>query len=381
MRATRLFTLLTATAFLAGCQVGAPAASPRPAPTPSSIAYQPGVLPPPPGGWTTPRVPETAGRLEKGGQTVSIMGMPVHVPQSVIDLTQGGRDARVGDALERRTRVGSLRGGPAEWIGTFQTTYQWGTELDHPGDAPDLFTNRFRLSHELSTPLFGRLGIYGDYTNRNYTFSGTNGLIPGTEDPWGTAHRIAVGVNMFQPVAEAWAVFLATDVRWHAEDGADLSDGFTWSVTAGFGYRPSDVLDLGLGVIVSDSFAGELFIIGGPQFDWRPNKEWRFVLSGTQMEIQRNIGRSWQIAGAGAFLAHRFRLNDSGPLPSGIVAERRIPIWIQARYRGIPDLDMTLRVGVDLVREFRIENANGSTFGTHTTDPSPFVSFRAILRL
>ena len=193
-------------------------------------------------------------------------------------------------------------------------------------------------------------------------------------------HRIVTGANLFQPVSESWAIVLATDLRWHAEDGASLSDGFSWSFTAGVGYRPSEKLDLGLGFIVSDSFGDEIFFIGGPQFDWRPNEKWRIALVGTEMEIQYNHNRSWQFGGGGGLIGHRFRLDGDGPGANFIASESRFPIYAQVRYRGINDLDLTWRMGVDITREFTIEDSAGRTISTFDSDPSPYVSFRAILR-
>lgn len=383
MHVARTLVALIAVGLLAGCQIPPPRALDDPAsmPSPGSIAYVPGQLPPPPGtGWTTPQH-QDAGPLQ-GGYTVRVLGMPVEIPESVIRRTQLGRDGRVGDAVERRTRVGGLRGGPAEFILTYRTDYQWGRDLDGGGgQAPDLWTNQFRVSWEQPLPLFGRFGLFGEYTNRKYEFHGENGFIPGTDDPWGTAHRIVVGANLFQPFHEQWAFVLAGDLRWHVEDGASLSDGMSWSLTAGVGWRPSKTLDLGAGFVVQDSFADDLFFIGGPQVDWRPNERWRFAIVGTELEIQHSLNNAWQIGGGGGFTGHRFRLDGDGPGANQIAAESRFPIYLQARYRGVEDLDLTWRVGVDVTREFRIEDANGNTLRRFDSDPSPYVSFRAIWRL
>lgn len=379
MRSLRLLPLLLATVLLVGCQITAPGAAPGAMPGPGSIAYEPGARPPPPGEWTTP-VNAEAGRLESGA-TVRILGLTLEVPASVIAMTEASADDRVGDALERRTRVSSLYGGPPEFIVTYRSVYQFGTNLhDADGDSPDLWTNLFRVSYEQPLPVFGRLGIYGSYTNRDYEFEGPNPFIAGTDDPWGSVHQLAVGANLFQPVHERFAVFIATDFRWHVEDGQSFSKGASWAVTLGGGYRVSEKLDLGAGIIVQDTFGDEVFILGGPQFDWRPNRTWRFVLSGTELDIQCNINRNWQLGAGGGFIGHRFRLDDEGPGANYIAAESRFPIYVQARYRGIDDLDMTLRVGTDITREFRIQDSGGNTLRTYESDPSPFVSFRAILR-
>lgn len=338
----------------------------------------PGQIPPPPGAWTT--VPGDSLPTLSRPITASICGIPIVVPPEVQELTQR-TDWRVGDALERRTRVGTLEGGPPEWIVTLRSEYQWSSDLNRDGgSSPDTWMNLARLSFEKPTPVFGRFGTYLEYTNWQNEFSGRNEFIPGTDEPWGTLHRLAAGANMFQPVSEAVAIFLAGDVRSHVEDGASLSDGFSWAVTVGAGWRVSDKLDLGAGVIVQDTFGDEIFVIGGPQFDWRPSQAWRLVLSGTEMEVQWNPNTRWQVGAGAGLIGHRYRLAPDAPGLGQIAAESRAPVFLQVRYRGVESLDLTWRVGVDLWREFTIRDASGNWLRSYTSDPAPFVGFRGILR-
>ena len=143
----RLLLPLIAAALLAGCQIPPPRAkdAPQDLPGPRSIAYVPGEIPPPPGQWTTPENAHAQGGTLEQGCTVRICGLPIHIPQHVIELGEAG-DRRVGDAVERRTRVGSLYGGPPEFIVTYRMAYQWGTSLSNDGGtAPDLWTNQVNL--------------------------------------------------------------------------------------------------------------------------------------------------------------------------------------------------------------------------------------------
>ena len=358
----------------AGCQSPAPVA---PAALPStSIAYGPAEARAAALAWTTPPVPEGGPALRRSD------GRHPELPSHIVASSQGTSGTHVGDAVERRTKVGALEGGPVELVATLQSSLQFGSTLENGGDAPTLWTNRFRLSLEKPTPYFGRIGLYGEYARYDYEFSGPNGFVGGTERPFDLVHRMNVGLNVFQPVHEAWALFFAGGVTWAAEDGADLADGFGWNVTAGVGHRLSETFDVGLGVLLSQSVGeNDLYFIGGPQFDWHPNEHWSIALEGTTLEISYKPNPDWELTGGGGFTGHRFRLRKDGPAAGGSFSESGFPLWVQARFLGLADLDFAVRAGVDLDRSFALINRGGSTVRILDADAAPFVSIRAIWRL
>jgi hypothetical protein len=314
-------------------------------------------------------------------QRVLVDGREMELPSSLI-ASRGSEDHRVGDAGERRTRVGSVQGGPLEVVATLETTWLGGGALDTGEDGPDLWTNTARVSVEKPTPLFGRLAAAVGTTRWTYAFSGRNSLVAGTDRPFGSAQRLSLSLSDFQPVHEAWALVGAFGATWAAEDGADLADGFTWTFTGGVGHRISPSLDVGVGVILGHGFGESgLDVLAGPQFSWRPRPDWRVRLDGTTLDVAWQPSPSWELSAGGGLDGHRFRLDDRGPGAGYIVAESNFPLWMQARYRGLADLDLTLRLGLDVRREFTIEDASGSTLRTVGSDPSPYARLRLIWRL
>ncbi len=394
MRRHLLLALLPAAlALLVGCQTAPTAAGPTALP-PTSIALTPAQIASSPGAWTTP--PETSPTLRRSdagptqlsplpaelGQRVgSAQELPLGLvtnPQNPAFGTPG-----VGSAVERRKDDWLKTAGPWQVIVTGVSTYIWGGDLETGGDGPGEWWNNVRVSIEKPLDYFGRFGFVVSYANRRYDWSGPNSLIGGTDRPFENVDTLRANVNIFQPVSRSWVVVATVTASLSAADGADLGDGFSWSVTAGGGHRFSEKFDAGLGFIVSDNFGDGLFVIGGPQFDWRPSERWQIALQGTQFDVAYKPSRAWEIGASAAFTGVRFRLPDDAPgnRPGGIVAESRLPVFLWARYRGQEAFDLELRAGVDVWRYFTIEDRNGHGEYSVELDPAPFVGMRAIFRL
>jgi hypothetical protein len=174
---------------------------------------------------------------------------------------------------------------------------------------------------------------------------------------------------------------LTGTVSWSAAEGASLGDGMSWSVSGGVGHRFSDELDIGAGVAVSDRFNEEIFIIGGPQFDWHPTEEFSIALSGAQLEAAYRPNDEWEWGIVGGFSASRFRLRDQAPQQGRIVTDTRLPIYLRLRWRGSKKVDVELRAGADVLRQFDIEDSQGRNGVAYDADAAPFFGLRWIQRL
>ncbi len=375
--------LLIACVLLAGCATTPPAA-PAALP-PSSIALTPAQIASP-GAWTTP--PAGAPTLLRRTPAPSVgtnLGSAEELPIGLITNPQNPTFGTpgVGAGRERRLEQDMATAGPWEVIVTGVSTYIWGGDLETGGDGPDEWWNNVRVAFEKPLDYYGRFGFVLSYANRQYMWSGSNDLIGGTDRPFENVHTLRANVNLFQPVSRSSVLVATFTATLSAADGADLADGFSWAVTAGGGHRFSPKFDAGLGVLISDGFGESLFIIGGPQFDWRPSDQWQISLQGTQLDVAYKPTKQWEVGATGSFLGVRFRLPDDAPgdRPGGIVGESRLPIYLWARYRGREDFDLELRAGVDVWRYFTIEDRNGHAEYSVEMDPAPFVGLRAIWRL
>jgi hypothetical protein len=351
--------------LFAGCRTSPRAALPAPAAVTSSIAY----VDPTPSSilWTTPEV-EPLTRLTRSAD-------------GTYEVTRGSDDPRgPGTAVERRFQ-GSQDPGPWQLVTTLESTWVRGGAFEVGGTAPDAWINRFGVSLEKPTGNYGRFGAFGSYTNRRYSWSGSNPLLPASAVPFDSVHTFQVGANQFQPLSENWGAFLMVVGSWSATEMSNLNDAFSWSVSGLIGRRITPKFDVGLGLIVGRLFAEDVYIFGGPQFGWRPTEEFSVTLEGTQLDFNYMPSGSWEFGLSGAFLISRFRLGEEAPQSSQIVQDWRLPIWARARYRGIRNLDVEVRAGLDAYRVWSIEDASGENGRSYASDPAPLVGLRLIWQL
>jgi len=373
--------------LIAGCQTSPQAAaSASPAARPTSIAYTPAQIVPP-GTWTSPRpgtpsaregasglgaAPTLLRRVEGKAETLLASG----VPSGLLENPSNPIFERVGQG-ERDLHTA----GPWKTILTASSSYVLAGNLQGGGDGPDLLTGGLKVAFQKPLDNYGEIGATLSYVHSQYDWSGTNAIFAAPGAPFESVHTLGVGVNLFQPVSESWAIQGAAGAFLSAEQGAALTDGFSWNVSFGVGHRFSPQLDAGVGVLLSETFGDGLFFIGGPQFTWKPRPDWQLSLQGTQLDLIYTPSAVWEIGIGGAFQGVRFRLRDDGPGAGGIVSDTRVPAYVRARYRGLDALDVDLRVGMDLWRYFTIENRQGVAERSFDVDGGAFIDLRAILRL
>lgn len=336
--------LILAGAGLSACRATLPASRLPPPPTPVAQT----VLDP---SWTTP-----AGGLPLAGAGAA-------APTEDIPLSEVETE------------------GPLEVFATLTSTYGLGGDLSDGTKGFDKFDNRLRLSLEKPASHFARYTAAVQYGSTGYSFSGANAFVPGTTEPWDRVQALSLSLKAFQPVHEHWAVVAEAGVGWSAANGAGLGDGRSWWVIGGVGHRLTDTLDVGVGAIVGERFAEELYVFGGPQFSWKPFARWRLALEGAEVDLSYQPRDGWELGLSGGFASDRFRLRDELPQDGRIVTDSRLPVWLRLRHGKGRHTDIELRVGTDLYRDVIIENRFGRAGVAWEADPAPFVSLRWIQRL
>ncbi len=381
-----ILLLLPFAAMLAGCQCFSPLyvepdeeeQETGPDHHPHSIArpVTPHTAPPPPGPKSIPPRPPTLGDAWTSPQTPDYPQLGHRGRErSYFSANDSGIDTGIERRLDRTQTEG-----PWEIYPTTTSIFRFGSRMDTGEDSPNVWTNQFRFAFEKPVVNFARYGVTLEYELQSYFFSGENSFVPNTNDPWGLVHNLEVGANVFQPVHEKWVVIVNGLVGWSAASGASLGDGFSWSCTFGTGHRLNDELDIGLGFIFAERFEEDLFFFGGPQFDWRPSKYWRFQLIGAQLDGAYRPNKDWEWGLTGGFFTDRFRLPDEQPQEGRIVTDSRLPIYARLRYRGSRTVDFEARVGIEFFRRVIIEDRFGASGRQFDAEPAPFIGLRWIQR-
>lgn len=263
------------------------------------------------------------------------------------------------------------------WVFTVEggAFYQTSTDMDSGGD--------FDVARWYVQPSIGyawdrrtsiSLTIGGGETY--YGFPSAAGL--GGGDPWGTIRDLDISVPIrFSPMEEM-DVFIIPAVRSHAERGADLDDGRTEGVLAGFMWRFSKNFAVGPGASWFTEIDGGSTFVPILLIDWNITDTLR-LSTGRYIAVSRGPGLtlSWQaqedltVGVYGRYETNTFRLDDSGPAPNGIGTDDSIPVAAFVQFRPWPMATVSGFAGVRFAGEMELQNGNGNTIDSTDYDPAP----------
>lgn len=255
-----------------------------------------------------------------------------------------------------------------------------GGEIDGDSDQIDLLINTIDLSASKSLWRGSSLSLGMTYEHRHYDIEGENTFFAGTNDPFEDVHTVGARVSVFQGISRTWGAFFRAGIRASAERGADLEDGISANGILGIGHQFTDDFRAGVGVLVSHRFERSLLVIPGIQFDWKIHEHWRLQTRGLGAALLYTPCDSWTFALRGRFQSRRFRLEDDADTEEGIIRDRRIPVSVTATWRPNPDLSIGLEAGLDVHRNFRVEDDDGDEISDRNVDPGFFFGVSVNLR-
>lgn len=218
-----------------------------------------------------------------------------------------------------------------------------------------------------------------------YDFHGQTGLVPGTEDPWGTIRTASIGLNAIYRVDQRWTVFGGLNAASSGEDGSDFSDTLTGGGTLAASYAFSEQLNVGLGITAQTRLEDNLFVLPFPTVDWTlpgdPQGRWRLAVGGARVGPSRAAGVALYFSptreltfsgGIGAFgLGGDFRLSKSGPVPGGVGRDSSFPLLVGADWHPSPKFSLSAFAGVALFGQLEVLDSGGNKVSERDVDPTP----------
>jgi hypothetical protein len=251
---------------------------------------------------------------------------------------------------------------------------------DSPGDVTVNRANA-RLGAGIPIGERGQLGLGYQYELSDYAFDNATGIIPGTDDPWGTVHRHSIGVRygQRQTLRASWIV--GGTLNWAAEDGGDLGNSLTGGGFAAFRYALTESITGGLGIQYMTRLEDDDIILPYPTFAWQISEQWELT---TEREQARGVGAAliykptpqWVFELAGGYEPRDFRLDEQGPLPDGVVSDTAFPFSVAATYAPSGNMAITGEIGALLWRSFEVMDSGGNEISEPDVDAAPFISLR-----
>lgn len=283
-----------------------------------------------------------------------------------VDSAEGGEP----DALSK-TRFSLTFGGT--WIGK--------TDLDaSPGEVGIARVGtRLGVSHKLSDTIGLSFGVGAEHSV--YDFDSASGLVAGTSDPFDDATIVTISLGAQIQSGERNAWFVTGLVRSAGESGAPFDDTITGGGIVGFQHRFSESLTLGIGVVVESRLEDDAYVIPVPVIHWQINERWSLE-TGEEANLRLAYAPSdrWSFGAEVAWERREFRLDDQGPLPSGVAEERSIPLGVFARFTPNANIVLDARVGSTFGGELKLNSAAGVRVAKDDIDPAIFAGLNFIVR-
>jgi len=217
-----------------------------------------------------------------------------------------------------------------------------------------------------------------------YDFSSSN-LLPDGTDPLDSASQTVLGASLSSRLSPDWTLLTSGEVRVSAEPGADLDDSLSLGGVALGSYRVSDALSIGAGVLVRTRLEDDVLVVPIASIRWQIDDRWSLGsegdAGGVRLRLAYASSETWTFSADAGYEGREFRLDDDGPVPSGVLRETRLPVALGATWKPTTDLSVRARAGMSFLQSVEIENASGDELADTDLDAAPFVSLMISLRM
>ena len=201
--------------------------------------------------------------------------------------------------------------------------HQLKSDLDGAGEL-DVTRLRFGLGATFAPQADFDVALQFNYAFDNYSFSGSTSL--GGPDPWDDVHTIGLNATVSYKATNQWTVFGGPVFQFSHESDGDIGDGFTGGGFVGASYVCSRELVLGGGLGVLSQIEDDARVFPVLVVHWQILDHLRLTSqtagsgSGVAgLELVYDWGNDWELAFGGSYTFRRFRLDDEGVAPSGVV--------------------------------------------------------------
>ncbi len=295
--------------------------------------------------------------------------------------SQGGADAQPDNGAPGDGASGAQDAiaPPSRWTLSLDVTggYIFGADMDSgPGELAVAFAGaRASAAYAIDKTSRVTLSIGGEYWN--YDFDGVTGLIVGTSSPFEDLYVGSLGALYTKRIDEHWGIVLGANIQSAGEGGSDFSDTLTYAGIAGFRYAFDESFSLGLSLYVSSRLEDDVIVIPIPIIEWQIDEKWRLA-SETQIDsvlyvLSYQATDHWNLGLGAGFYSQRFRLDENGPVPSGLADVQRVLVAGRAVYEPNSNIEVALTGGYVVFHDIELLTAGGGHISSDEVKPSPYL--------
>jgi hypothetical protein len=199
-------------------------------------------------------------------------------------------------------------------------------------------------------------------------------------DPWGQIQETGAGLSLILPGSGNWSWFMAGNLDWSREKGADADDGLVYGIIGSAAYASRSDRRLGLGVGVFEGLE-ETKIFPYATVTWRLKEDLTLqnpLRTGPAgpagLELVFNASEKWEVGAGGAYRSFRFRLDKEGVAPDGVGQITGVPAWVRASWQVSRELELGFYSGALLAGEATIKDDTGRKLNSRHFDPAPLAA-------
>jgi hypothetical protein len=241
-------------------------------------------------------------------------------------------------------------------------------------DTTTLISNA-EISKQINQKL--RLGLGFSYEFTDYNFSGLTNFP--VARPWQEVHRLGFSFPIIYSLADNWKLLVIPTAQFSGENGArwDKAMVYGGAIAVTYAVRPDAVFGLGVGGYAT---LEEAKFFPFPVVKWQITDRLRLTnpfrtspAGPAGLELSYAMTKQWAIGIGGSYRSHRFRLDNSGPIPNGIGEYKTIPAFVRLSYQPIPALGIDLYSGVSFLNKLYVDNPNGDNLYHTRHNVAPLV--------
>lgn len=206
-----------------------------------------------------------------------------------------------------------------------------------------------------------------------YEFDGDTSLIPGATDPFNDLYRVVISAGGRYAFNERWAAAGGVLVEMAGESDADVGDSTTIGGYAAVQYAFSERFSAGFGLLAAQRLEDSALFVPILSVQWQITDTLTLASDRLGLRLTNRLSDQWSIWLGGRYEIREFRLADDGPLPEGIVGDRRVPIKVGLEWRPTDRITVGLQGGAVVWQEFRIDDRDGNRVNEDNVDPAGLI--------
>ncbi|MGE9267456.1 MAG: DUF6268 family outer membrane beta-barrel protein [Verrucomicrobiales bacterium] len=256
---------------------------------------------------------------------------------------------------------------------TLRIDQNFTSDFDRGGE---LGSTQARLRSFTNQPLrFGDDWVLVNYLQYDFTrldLAGASPFAALSDELEGGLHRLALPLTLIHAPAEShWMSGLWLNPTFASGTSGLDADQFFLDLGAGFSYKYSENLMLGLGLYASD-FTEDFGLVIGPGFVWTPGDDWLVSYFGPRFLTRYSFSEKTQLGFEIATRGGRWAIEDGGQ--SRKLNLRNWQSGLYLRHNFHEELWLQLGAGYSFARQLEVSERNGDDLagGKQDLDGSPY---------